>query len=59
LEWSQSVESDPEKFLTEQVSGDLQLVTLGDLFRKYGEEVTPKKRARNNKVYRLRVLERS
>jgi hypothetical protein len=44
LQWSQRVESDPEKFLTEQVSADHQLVTLGDLFRKYGEEVTPVRR---------------
>jgi hypothetical protein len=44
LQWSQRVESDLEKFLPEQVSADHRLVTLGDLLRKYGEEVTPKKK---------------
>ena len=31
LQWSQRVESDPDKFLTERVTADHQLVTLGDL----------------------------
>ena len=30
LKWSQRAKSDPEKFLSEQVSVDHQLVTLGD-----------------------------
>jgi integrase len=59
LQWSQRVESDPEKFLSEQVSGDLQLVTLGDLLRKYGEEVTPTKKGRDKEKFRLRILQRS
>ena len=33
LKWSQRVECDPEKFLTEQVSEDHQLMTVGDLLR--------------------------
>ena len=59
LQWSQRVESDPEKFLTEQVSADHQLVTLGDLVRQYGAEVTPTKKGRDKEKYRLRILERS
>ena len=59
LQWSQRVESDPEKFLTEQVSADHQLVTLGDLVRKYGNEVTPAKKGRDKEKYRLRILQRS
>ena len=59
LQWSQRVESDPEKFLTEQVSADHQLVTLGDLIRKYGDEVTPTKKGRDKEKYRIRILERS
>ena len=59
MQWSQRVESDPEKFLTEQVSADHQLVTLGDLVRKYGEEVTPTKKGRHKEKYRLRILQRS
>jgi hypothetical protein len=47
LQWSQRVESDLEKFLPEQVSADHQLVTLGDFLRKYGEEVTPRKKGRD------------
>ena len=47
LQWSQRVESDPDKFLTEQVSADHQLVTLGDLVRKYGDEVTSTKKGRD------------
>ena len=46
LKWSQRVERDPEKFLTEQVSADHQLVTLGDIIRKYGDEVTLTKKGR-------------
>jgi integrase len=59
LRWSQRVESDPEKFLSDQVSADHQLVTLGDLLRKYGEEVTPRKKGRDKEKYRIRILERS
>jgi integrase len=59
LKWSQRVESDPEEFLPEQVSADHQLVTLGDLLRKYGEEVTPRKKGRDKEKYRIRILERS
>ena len=59
LKWSQRVESDPEKFLTEQVSADHQLVTLGDLVRKYGDEVTSTKKGRDKEKYRLRILQRS
>ena len=59
LKWSQRVESDPEKFLTEQVSADHQLVTLGDIIRKYGDAVTPTKKGRDKEQYRLRILHRS
>ena len=59
LQWSQRVESDPEKFLTEQVSADHQLVTLGDIIRKYGDAVTPTKKGRDKEQYRLRILHRS
>jgi integrase len=59
LQWSQRVESDPEKFLTEQVSANHQLVTLGDLLRKYEKEVTPQKKGRDKEKYRFRILERS
>ena len=59
LQWSQRVESDPDKFLTEQVSADHQLVTLGDLVRKYGDEVTPTKKGRDKEKYRIRILQRS
>ena len=59
LKWSQRVECDPEKFLTEQVSEDHQLVTLGDLLRKYEKEVTPQKKGRDKEKYRLRILQRS
>jgi integrase len=59
LEWSQRVEINPEEFLSEQVSADHQLVTLGDLLRKYGEEVTPTKKGRDKEKYRLRILQRS
>ena len=59
LEWSQRVEINPEEFLSEQVSADHQLVTLGDLLKKYGEEVTPTKKGRDKEKYRIRILERS
>jgi len=59
LQWSQRAESDPEKFLPEQVSVDHQLVTLGDLVRKYGKEVTPRKKGRDKEKYRVRILKRS
>jgi len=59
LKWSQRVESDPEKFFTERVTADHRLVTLGDLLRKYGDEVTPTKKGRDKEKYRLRILERS
>ena len=47
LKWSQRVESDPDKFLTEQVSEDHQLMTVGDLVRKYEKEVTPQKKGKD------------
>ena len=56
LKWSQRVESDPEKFLTEQLPEAHQLMTLGDLLRKYVREVTPRRRGRDKEKYRLRVL---
>ena len=59
LKWSQRVESDPDKFLTEQVSEDHQLMTVGDLLRKYEKEVTPQKKGRDKEKYRLSLLERS
>ena len=59
LKWSQRVEYDPEKFLTEQVSENHQLRTVGDLLRKYEKEVTPQKKGQNPERYRLRVLQRS
>jgi len=59
LQWSQRVESYPEKFLTEQVSEDHQLRTVGDLLRVYGREVIPRKRERKKEKYRLRILQRS
>ena len=59
LQWSQRVESDPEKFLSQQASADHQLVTLGDLLRKYGDEVTPTKKGRDKEKYRVKILNRS
>ena len=59
LQWSQRVESDPEKFLAERLSEDHQLRTVGDLVRKYEKEVTPKKKGRDKKTYRIRILKRS
>ena len=59
LKWSQRVESDPEKFLTEQVSADHQPVTLGDIIRKYGDAVTPTKKGRDKEQCSLRILHRS
>ena len=59
LKWSQRVESDPEKFLAEQLSEDHQLRTVGDLVRKYEKEVTPKKKGRDKETYRIRILKRS
>ena len=37
LKWSQRVESDPEKFHTEQLPGAHRLKTVGDLLRRRGE----------------------
>ena len=59
LQWSQRVESDPEKFLAEQLPKDHQLMTVGDLVRKYEKEVTPQKKGRDKERYRLRILQRS
>jgi len=59
LQWSQRVECEPEKFLTEQVSEDHQLMTVGDLLRKYEIEVTPQKKGRDKEKYRLRILQSS
>ena len=59
LKWSQRVESDPEKFLAEQLPEDHQLRTVGDLVRNYGKEVTPQKKGRDKERFRLRVLQRS
>ena len=47
LKWSQRVESDPEKFLTEQLPEAHQLMTMGDLLRKYEKEVTLQKKGRD------------
>ena len=59
LKWSQRAENDPEKFLTERATAGHQLVTLGDLLRKYGAEVTLRKKGRDKGKYRIRILERS
>ena len=59
LTWSRRVESDPDKFLSQQPPEDHQLVTVGDLLRKYKREVTPQKKGQNPERYRLRVLQRS
>ena len=59
LKWTQRVESDPERFLPEQVSEDHQLKTGGDLLRKYEREVTPQKKGRDKEKYRLRILQSS
>ena len=59
LQWTQRVESDPEKFLSHQLPEDHQLMTVGDLLRKYEKEVTPRKKGRDKERYRLRVLLRS
>ena len=59
LQWSQRVESDPEKFLAEQLPEDHQLMTVGDLVRKYEKEVTPTKKGRDKETYRIRILQRS
>ena len=59
LKWSQGVEYDPEKFLNEQLKEDHQLRTVGDLFRKYEKEVTPRKKRRDKERCRLRILEKS
>ena len=47
LKWGQRVEYDPEKFLTEQLKEDHLLRTVGDLFRKYEKENTPRKTGRD------------
>ena len=44
LKWSQRLKSDPAKFLSEQLPEDHQLVTVGNLLRKYSREVTPQKK---------------
>ena len=59
LKWSQRAESDPEKFLSHQLPKDHQLMTVGDLVRKYEKEVTPTKKGRDKERYRLRILQRS
>ena len=59
LQWSQRVESDPEKFLAEQLPKDHQLMTVGDLVRKYEKEVTPQKKGRDKETYRHRILQSS
>ena len=59
LQWSQRVEGNPERFLPEQQTEDYQLEVLGDLIRKYGKDITPKKRGRDKEKYRIRVLEKS
>ena len=59
LQWSQRVEGNPEGFLPEQQTEEYQLEVLGDLIRKYGKDITPKKRGREKEKYRIRVLERS
>ena len=59
LQWSQRVENNPEGFLPEQQTEDYQLEVLGDLIRKYGKDITPKKRGRDKEKYRIRVPERS
>ena len=59
LQWTQRVESDPERFLAELLSEDYQLRTVGDLLRRYGREFTPRKKGRDKEKYRIRVLERS
>ena len=59
LQWSQRVEGNPEGFLPEQQTEGYQLKVLGDLIRKYGKDITPKKRGREKEKYRIRVLERS
>ena len=59
LTWSRRVESDPEKFLAEQLPEDHQLRTVSDLVRKYEKEVTPTKKGRDKETYRLRILQRS
>ena len=59
LTWSRRVESDPEKFLAEQLPEDHQLRTVGDLVGNYGKEVTPQKKGKDKERFRLRVLQRS
>ena len=59
LKWSQRVECEPEKFLSHPLPEDHQLMTVGDLVRKYEKEVTPQKKRRDKEKYRLRILQRS
>jgi integrase len=59
LQWSQRVEINPEEFLSEQVSEDHQLKTLGDLLRKYGEKVISRKKGTDKEKYRIKILEKS
>ncbi len=59
LQWTQTVESDPERFLSKELSKDYQLKTVGDLLRRYGREITPTKKGRDKEKYRLRILQRS
>ncbi len=59
LQWTQRVESDPERFLTTPISENQQLGTVGDLIRKYEREVTPQKKGSDKEKYRIKVLERS
>ncbi len=59
LQWTQRVESNPERFLSGQPTEDHQLKTVGDLLRRYGREITPTKKRRDKEKYRLRILQRS
>ena len=56
LKWSQTVERDPDRFLTthSKVSG---FETLGDLIQRYESEVTPTKKSQKKEQYRVRSLQ--
>ncbi len=54
--WSQTVQSDPDKFLmTHSTTGSFE--TLGDLIRRYEIEVTPTKKSQKKEQYRVRSLQ--
>ena len=54
--WSQTVQSDPDKFLmTDSTTGSFE--TLGDLIRRYEIEVTPTKKSQKKEQYRVRSLQ--